>query len=377
MATLDAGLLRKLADWSTDGFPVTSLYLDVDGRRAPRREDYLIRMEDLLKEAARAGDGVEPREARRSLREDLERIGRFVRDELQRGDVRGLAVFSSAGAGLWEPVPLPVAVRDRIEVGSRPRLLPLEALLEQFETFCTVVADRERARFFAVRMGRAEELGDLLDEVPGQHDRGGWAQARFQRHIRDHVQRHLKRVAEALLRLDRRRPFDHLVLAGAEELVADLDRELHDYVARKVLDRVPMPITVSPGEVLAHCLHLEERLETRREAEVVDRLTQELRSETGRAVAGMRHSLEALEAGRVDTLAIAWDLRRPGVRCPTCGHLDLEGERCDVCGTAMRDAGDLVEEAVELALRQGCSVQAVAGVPLPADLEGIGALLRF
>lgn len=377
MTTVDGGLLRKLADWSTDDFPVTSLYLEVDGKRAPRREDFLIRMEELLKEAAREEAAWEDRRARRSLRADLERIGRFVREEFERGDVRGLAIFSSAGAGLWEQVALPVRVRDRVEVGSRPRLLPLEALLERFETFCTVVADRERARVFSVRMGRIEEVGDLFDEVPGWHDRGGWAQARFQRHIKDHVQRHLKRVAEALLRRFGRSPFDHLVLGGSDELVADLERELHDYVARRVLDRTTMPITAAPGEVLRHCLRLEEELEARREAEAVERLTEELGTGRGLAAAGMRDTLAALEAGRAATLVLAWELRRAGLRCPDCGHLDLTGERCAVCGATMRPAADLVEEAVEMAFRQGCAVQAVTSAPLPPESDGIGALLRF
>jgi peptide chain release factor subunit 1 len=377
MATLDAGLLRKLADWSTDGYPVTSLYLDVDGKRSPRREDFLIRMYDLLREAGREEGSWEDRRARRSLRADLERIRRFVCDEFERGDVRGMAIFSSAGAGLWEQVALPVRVRDRVEVGSRPRLVPLEAVLERFETFCTVVADRERARVFSVRMGRIGEVGDLFDEVPGWHDRGGWAQARFQRHIKDHVQRHLKRVADALLRRLRRAPFDHLVLAGSEEIVADLERELHDYVARRVLDRTTMPITVAPGEVLQHCLRLEDEVEARREAETVERLAAELDAGRGLAAAGMHDTLAALEAGRVATLVLAWELRRTGLRCPDCGHLDVAGERCAVCGAAMRPAADLVEEAVEVAFRQGCAVQAVTGVPLPPGSDGIGALLRF
>lgn len=355
---------------------MTSLYLDVDGRHAPRREDYLIRMEDLLKEASvdRPSWG---RDRRRSAEADLALIRRFVRDEFDRSGVRGLAIFSSAGANLWEDVALPQVVRDRVEVGDRPRLIPLEALLETFEMFCTVVADRERARVFLTAMGRTDEVTGIFDEVPGWHVRGGWSQARFQRHIRDHVQRHLKRVANALLSLEKRRPFDHLILAGSESLVADLERELHDYVARKVLERVAMPTTVGREDVHAHCIEVEARLEAAREEEAVARLALEVGAGTGRAVAGMRDTLGALEAGRVQTLVVAGELRLVGVRCPSCGHLDLEGPRCAACGAGTEPADQLVEEAVESALRQRCRVETVARAPRLAEVGGIGALLRF
>lgn len=374
MATLDEGTLRALAGWSTDGFPVTSLHLDVDGRRYARREDYLTVMEDLLKSI---DPGGLPRDHHRSVEADVERIRRFVREEFDRSGDRGLAAFCSSGSGLWEAVALPLPVRSGVEVGPRPRLIPLEAMLEELETFCTVVADRERARFFVTSLGRVVELGELEDEVPGWHDQGGWSQARFQRHIKDHVQRHLKRVADRLLALAKRGRFDHLVLAGTEELVADLERELHDYVARRVIDRTSMRIGAGPDEVLRHVLELESRLEAKREAEAVDRLIHEVGSGTGRASAGLAETVSALETGRAETLVVSPALSADGVRCPSCGHLDTEGVRCPACGAALEGTAQLVEMLVESALRQRCRVETVEGSEQLERLGGIGALLRF
>lgn len=374
MATLDQGVLRKLADWDTNGYPVTSLYLDVDGRRQLRRDDYLTLMEDLLKTVETGGMD---RGHHTSVGSDRERIRRFVRDEFERDRVRGLAVFSCSGSELWESVELPETVRNGIEVGPRPRLIPLEAMLERFETFCAVVADREKARLFLVAQGRIEEIGELEDDVPGRHDQGGWSQARYQRHIEDHVHRHLKRVAERVLAVSKRRPFDHLVLAGTEELAAELERELHDYVRRRVLERTTLPIGVGADEVLRHVIEVEERLEGRREAEALDRLVHEVASRTGRATAGLGDTLAAVEAGRVETLVVSLDLRASGVRCPSCGHLDVEGTTCPACGSGLEPASALVEEVVESALRQRCRVETVANAAELDRLGGIGALLRF
>ena len=373
MATLDPGLLRKLTDWAPE-HPVTTLYLDVDGRRHPSRNGYLVRMRDLIKGLSL--EGLD-RARRRSVSEDLEAIRRFVEDELDRSGVGGIAVFSSSRSGLWEDVTVALPFRDRLHVGSRPLLIPLEGMLERFETFCVLVADRERARLLYVHQGRVEEGGQIHDDVPGRHDQGGWSQSRYQRHIEDHVQRHLKHTAQIVLRASERDPFDHLILAGAEELVAELERELHDYVVRKVLHRIVLPITVPADEVRERVLAIEAELEARREAEALGRLTTEVRDGTGRAVAGLPDVLEALEAGRVEVLVVAADLRAEGRRCPRCGHLSVSEERCAACGAETETADHIVEEAVELAVRQKCRVETTGGAEELETLGGIGALLRF
>ena len=377
MAVAGQDLLRKLAAWETGGVPVSTLYLDVDGRRYVRRQEYMVRMEDLLKQVRGAPDRND-REAHASFVRDCQRIREFMADEFERsGKVRGVALFSCSGAGLWEEVAVPQPVRDRFMVGPRPHLLPLEALVEQAETFCTVIVDREKARLVVSRLGEVEEVSHVLDDVPGQHDQGGWSQPRYQRHIEDHVQRHLKHVADTLLRLHQGRGFDYLVLAGPDEVVAALERELHDYVRRTVLGRVSLPITVSLDDVLARTMDMERELEQRREREAVDRLAAEVARGSGRAVQGMAETLVALESGRVDALVVDASLRAQGVRCTSCGHLDLDAERCRLCGSAVHAAPDLVEEAVESALRLRCRVETVAdGASLEA-LGGIGALLRF
>src|SRR5256885_9916650 len=48
------------------------------------------------------------------------------------------------------------------------------------------------------------------DEVHGQHDQGGWSQARYQRSVEKEVHDHLKRTAEVAFRRFQRLPFDRL-----------------------------------------------------------------------------------------------------------------------------------------------------------------------
>src|SRR5207245_2033727 len=109
---------------------------------------------------------------------------------------------------------------------------------------------REKARIFLAKMGQIREVSDLFDDVPGQHEQGGWSQARYQRHIEEHVGRHLKRVAEVLLRFFKRRNFDHLILAGPEEILPQFEQALHDYLRQRVVARTTLAMTATPADVL-------------------------------------------------------------------------------------------------------------------------------
>jgi peptide chain release factor subunit 1 len=380
MTDLGRDTLRKLAEWNTKGFPVVSLYLDVDGRRFPKRADYLARAEHLARRGHEAAQAMKDREHARSVHRDAKRMSDFVNEEFDRkGGVRGLALFACGETGLWEELRLPARVSERIVIGGRPYLLPLEAIVERSEALCVALVDREKARLFVSALDRIEEVSDVLDDVPGWHDQGGWSQSRFQRHIKEHVQRHFKHVAEVLLGLLRRRRYQRLVLAGPDEVLAELERELHDYVRRTIAARISLPVVSSPGEVLETIRELEEEFERAREDQAVRRLSAEIEANTGRAVAGMEQTIAALEEGRVDTLLVGANLEAAGVRCPSCGHVAFRGRACPACGAAMEETADLVEEAVESALRQRCRVEVLPQGPADdlAPMGGIGALLRF
>jgi peptide chain release factor subunit 1 len=374
MPEIDRHFLRKLAGWSADGAPVSTLYLDVDGRRYPRKQDYVLRAEELCHQLRKQSESM-GRGARGSVAKDGARFMEFLRS-LERGKTRGLALFSSSGAGLWEEVLVPRPVPDRATVADHPYVLPLEALVETYESFCTALVDREKARIFLARMGGIQEQTDVFDYVPGRHDQGGWAQARFQRHIDDHVAQHLKHVADVLLAFDKRRRFDHLILAGPEELIPELERGLHDYLRRRIVARVTLAVTASVDEVLERSLAVEEGIEAERERAILERVRAE--AAAGRqAVTGFEAVLQALNDGRVDTLVVPFGAAREGARCAQCGRLALGGATCSTCGGHLEAVSDVVESAVAAALQQSSRVETVTLANQLADGLDVGALLRY
>src|SRR5439155_10177337 len=259
---IDRPFLRKLAEWTSNGAPVSTLYLDVDGRRYPRKKDYLVRAEQLVNHLKRDA-AARGRPASTSVARDVQRMMDWF-TALERGPYRGVALFSCSEAGLWEEVLTPRSMPDRAVVADHPYVLPLEALAETYETFCTVLVDREKARIFLVKMGRIREETDVFDDVPGRHEQGGWSQGRYQRHIDEHVGRHLKHVGDVLLRYFKRQGFDHLILGGPDETVPELERGLHDYLKQRVPARVALPMLANLNDGLQKSLQVEDEIDVRR-----------------------------------------------------------------------------------------------------------------
>jgi peptide chain release factor subunit 1 len=372
MSQLDRGLLRRLAEWPTGGAPVYSLYLDVDGRHAPRKKDYLARATELCRQLGERATSFVLEDVRPDVHlRDTDRMMLFLAREFERGATRGVALFSCVPARLWEVVAVARPLPDRAAVAETPYLLPLESLVETYESFCTVLVDRSRARIFMAELGSIEERSEVFDAVPRRHDQGGWAQARLQRHVDELAERHLRHVADVLFDFHRQRGFDRLILAGSDQAVHDLERLLHDYLKQRVVARETMAVTASVDDVLQRSLAIEERCEALRERKVLEHLKAEAAAGRG-AVLGLPETLAALAEGRVRTLVVPLSEAVTGVRCDACGRLATAAKRCPTCGGRVHPVADLIEAASAEALRGGSSVEALSN-----GSTTIGALLRF
>jgi peptide subunit release factor 1 (eRF1) len=199
---------------------------------------------------------------------------------------------------------------------------------------------------------------------------------RMQRHVDDHRQRHLKRVADALFRLLKASPFDSLVLAGPAEAHLDLERNLHPYLRDRIRAGLTLAMTATADEVAARCLEVEEEQERTKEAAKVEALRAAAES-GGKAVTGLPGTLAAVAEGRAAEILVGLDLSAPGFSCPSCGRLTERGTRCPACGSTMEPVADVVEEAVARAVRQGSRVETIVHPDGLARYGGIGALLRF
>ena len=378
MPVINESAIRDLAGFTGSTAPVTSLYLDVDGRRFVRARDLEPHLDALLREArARLSTNGLSKGAAASVEADLSRIAEHVRGRRHRSHVRGLAVFSCTAEGLWRVVELSTPVRNRVVVNHSPYVRELEAVVARHERFAVLVADRQRARLFQFELGELVEKTELLDELPRHEDEGGeLSRDQVAGHVAAAAHRHLRRAAQVAFAVFRDQGFDHLVLSAPTDVLGALERELHPYLRERIAARLTTPVSASDEEICQAALEVEADVERAREAVLVARLRDALGTGRG-AVAGLEKVLAALVARRVDTLLLSEGFEAPGWRCRSCSFVAPMGPTCPVCGQAMDQVDDVVEEAVEEALAQSCRM-AICDRNADLDVLGrIGALLRY
>jgi peptide subunit release factor 1 (eRF1) len=369
---LTEGAIRELASIKGDRAPITSCYLDVDGRRLVRHQDLERSVECLVRDA-RSRAPADP-----SVQADLRRIEQLIRGGIDRSRVRGLAIFACSAADMWQVFELPVTVHNRIVVNQMPAVGQLEAVLRDHEPIGVLMADRQRARMFVFELGELVERSELFDAVPrdegarGERDRGGDHAPYHQ----ERTQQHLRNAAGVAFEVWQQYRFDHLALAAPDALTKELESNLHPYLRTRLSGRMSLPVSAGHDEILTAAQAIEAEVERRREAELVDRLRAAVGADR-RAVAGLSSVVDALSEHRVDCLVVSQGYSAAGWRCDTCTSLAAIGRRCKRCGSEMTEVDDMVEEAVEDALSKSCQVEICVG---NADLDvmgRIGALLRF
>jgi peptide chain release factor subunit 1 len=345
VAALGADTLKRLSRLDARGHSVLSVYLDLDPKRFPTPDTRHTQLGSLLDEARReAGDReVDPIEAWLDA------------DGATRRGARGLAIFASAQAGILEVVRLTSPVEPLAVVDTIPWLEPLAALVSPGDWGVAVVS-RRAARLLRGGPGALAEFAAIEDELHRRHAQGGWSQARFERGIEEQVAAHVRGVADRLLRVHLRRPFQHLVIICSEELRPvvehSLGRELREVLAGTVaadLERA------SPDRIALVVAPVVGRAERDRERDLIAQLEQALGT-GGPAAAGLDEVLSTLEQDRVETLLVG---EREGLKaglCPTCGRLSgADDGRCPLDGAILAEV-DATEHAIEEAARQSARV---------------------
>ena len=363
--------VREMAEFDSDGAAVTSCYLDVDGRAK-------VRGLDVAKELERVVRRVESFVADEpSVGDDIARMTAHVRDGIDRKGVRGLAMFSCAPQEYWQVITLPVPVHSRITVSHAPAVGQLESVVEELRPTGVLLVDRQRTRLFVYEMGELVDLSEALDELPRDYDdRGQWERGDTSGHVAELVQQHLRHAAKAAFDLFGPREVGRVAIGGAPEAVSEVEGMLHTYLRDRLIGRLPVGAGASIDEVRVAVMDLQARAERAREAAVVARLRDAVGAGS-LGVSGLADTLASLAARRVELLVVSEDFHESGWRCTSCGALAPIGPRCAACGEVMERVDDVVEEALQEALSQGCRIEVCVD---NADLDvigRIGALLRY
>ncbi len=373
--------LRHLASATGRG-KVLSLFVNLDPSEfgtIPARASQVRSVLDRAARVVREADDGLTHDERTALRADLERVEAELEGAPAAAGARGLAVFASSQAGIFEALRLPVPVDHEPVVADTPYVEPLTSLADG-EQWAVLLVNRSFARLLAGGRDTLAELALVESEVHGRHDQGGWSQARYQRSVEHDVHEHLKAVAETAARLLRPRRPAGLVLGAPEETLHAAEAALPSDLRGRVAGHITVDVEhASADEVRAAAAEVLDRVAREREDRLLARLKEGLaRRDDGRAAAGVADTLLALTEQRVEALLLDEGARAPGVVCPRCGLLAVAGTTtCPADGTPTREREDVLPDAVDRALAQDAEVVLLRERPDLGPHEHVAAVLRF
>lgn len=340
------------------GLPVLSLYarFDPDNRRAfPSRVNGQLHEVRLFTE-----DAALDRDARLSLRGDVARIEEAVGQE--RMHPQAVAFFSCSGRGLFEEVELPRPIRDRNVIDETAWVRPLLAVLDEYHRCRVVVVDRGRARFFDLYGDEMVECGaPLRGRTLRKPDFAAGMREHTTRNKADQLAKgHYRAVAERLEEEARSHRFDIVAVGGHEHEVP----EFLAHLPRSVCERVAGTFAVHPrehdlGTIRGRAEAIVQRYEWAEEQRLVAEAL-ESSAAGGLAVTGLRDCLWGASVAAVRQLLVQEGSEQAGAVCEADGYLTVDGEKCPICGRALRRTPDVIDELVQSVIDEGGGVEHVA-----------------
>ena len=278
-----------------------------------------------------------------------------------------LAMFFDSLDGFFWHDEFNVPVDGEVRWDREMFLQPLVAFNDEFEKYGIVLLDHANMRLFLMDMGLIKEIAnEHFSQKAVQHIRGVGMDhmcsgSRVQRKADEKVRANLRRMIKDVDSLVTTEHVEHLILAGSSEITSELQGLLPKRLALRVVGSIDLSLEVAPSEVLAKASRLAEDHE--RKGEMVSvREVVTAAAKNGRAVAGLTHTLYAVNRRRVWQLIYAAGYRVAGFECAKCSALGtLHVESCVYCGGALRPVQDVVERAVEHTIRYGAKIEVVRG----------------
>lgn len=370
---IEAETIDRLVRLRPDELPVLSMYVNVDAADRRNLDSQVTSLLDQIRPLTH--DEALSREARRSVRGDIEHVEQAARE--QRWRPGGVGIFSSSRRGVFEEVALPRAVPDRVVVDSTPWVRPMLAVLDEYHRACVVLINKGSTRVWELYQDEMREAAAFRDPTLRKPNYAAWrAEDRIHHRGDELAKRHYRRTVDVLDQMWRAGDFDVLVIGGQEhELPAFLE-----FLPRELSTRVAGTLVVdaaaaSLGEIRAGAEGVLARYERDEEIRQVSETVQR-HAMGGLAAVGPADCLWAGSVSGVRLLLIQEGAVLPGVVCEESRWLGESGDTCPLCGGPTSAVPDVTDELVTAVIEDGGAIEHVrTETELAAHL--VAAQLRF
>lgn len=371
--------LRELAAFQADeskGACALSFYFQPEPAQDRSHRNQSIAAKDVVKQALKspAAQGKNG-----PVHADLERV---LETAANLHGPAGKAVFACGAQNVWREYDLPAWLGGtNIYLQSRFQLKPLAALLGAHPAIEVAVVDRQRARFFDLRLDVLKEksaIVHLLSRSSASYGYNGYDAGHAERRVADEAMQHFKAAAERLLSDQEKGVWERLIIGCQDASWPDFEPHLHPYVKQRLIGRFSADVaSVSNEQIRDHAnTVMKGWIRERGDAKANEAIG--FAKANGRGVTGLRRVLQALEAGEVQSLFLGDNYTAHAVECLHCGHLNAHSTpKCVACENSTRELADVCDAIIPLAIRRDIELFYLKDHEELDKAGNIAALLRF
>lgn len=370
--------IESLMSYRNDEHPVVSMYVTSELPKKFRAQlSSLVhgKMKEL-NESSRFSA-----QEKKRLENLLTKMETILKERTNRYEGSKMIALFADTTGFWEEFELPVEYPNKVVIDPDPYTRPLTAVRDQFARFCVLVSNSHKAVVYALTANQLAEEKEIFTEeemIPDTDEAlQGFGEQRLQRNERDHLHKHIKKIAETTFQVFKKGRYDYLLVGAPQDKELPLLKDsLHSYLQRHLVGEFNARPDEPKQEILKKAREAAEKWEREQEKSLLQSIDSEL-YEGGRATADVGPTLKALMNGQIHTLVVQEGYSRPGYACANDYYLDLSKKKCPLCGQELQPVEDIIDEIVEETLRQNGEVRYLQFFPEKLDEKGVAAQLRF
>lgn len=244
--------LNKLKSYRNSSYPILSLYLKTYHKDFP----------EVLKTFRRLILSSLTDEEQQLVKKNISYIQAFLQTYPTPQTCRTLSIFSGSDS-LWEVITNEFDIDEQLILNHSPQIAPIEKKMRKEQHYLILLADREKALLLRFHEGIVEKRKEIVEheasnQVPqkvkgrshGLNMRGG----KIDRHIQDHLHRHLQHIAAEVDAFLAEQDVAGIVIGGHRPLLHTLEKNLPRRLQRKILGEfiadlhAPLPTLVNKSK---------------------------------------------------------------------------------------------------------------------------------
>lgn len=306
---------------------IVTLYLQVDNALEENQADTPA-WRIWLKNALRDTENTIPDDQRDVWEARKKRIDNIIANYVP--ESKSLVMF--IGDDFEQTYELPVLVNENAISYGEVMVSPALWLIDEYEPYLIVLVDTEKAHFMTTYLGNTEE-NDTLEsdrfdydfvektlmprnstsvEYAGSQVTQGSNRDSFDDMIQEKIDTFYRRVADHAQEMMASNKAQRLILGGTERSYHAVRDMLHQSVAERVVDALPIPLDSSDQDVMQRILPAAMNYERSQEYDLVEQVVGMAKSD-GRGALGQNAIEDALTQQRVELLIAPFPSEMPDI----------------------------------------------------------------